>query len=124
MLAFSLPFTAQVTQWIVTTYGVATFPEIIKDELKINTLLSKMFIFVGLVIFWRIFIYDISPYTSSLYILFNLIIAISFIWILCRLFKVIGNPLKINPCTCMCRKTPFLNSHLIYRLYYNDLIFE
>lgn len=89
MLAFSLPFTAQVIQWVVATYGVTTFPEIVKNKLKINRLLIKMFIFVGLVIFWRVFIYDISPYTSSLYIVFNFIIAICFVWILCRLFKVI-----------------------------------
>lgn len=94
MLAFSLPFTAQVVQWVVATYGVTTFPEIAKDELQISHLLLKMFLFVGLVIFWRLFIYDISPYTSSLYILFNFVVAICFIWILWRLFKVVRYVLK------------------------------
>ena len=94
MLAFTLPFTAQVVQWIVSAYGVNSFPEMIKDKLKINHLLKEMFIFVGVVIFWRVFIYNISPYTSSLYILFNIIILISFIWILFKLFKVINYILK------------------------------
>ena len=94
MLAFTLPFTAQVVQWIVSAYGVNSFPEMIKDKLKINHLLKEMFIFVGVVIFWRVFIYDISPYTSSLYILFNIFILFSFIWILFRLFKVINYILK------------------------------
>lgn len=94
MLAFSLPFTAQVVQWIVSTYGVNSFPEIIKDKLKINQLLKEMFIFVGVVIFWRVFIYDISPYSASLYILFNLAILIYFVWILVKLFKVINYILK------------------------------
>lgn len=94
MLAFSLPFTAQVVQWIVSTFGVNSFPEIIKDKLKINNLLKEMFIFVGVVIFWRVFLYNISPYTSSLYILFNLAISIYFILILFKLFKVINYILK------------------------------
>ncbi len=93
-MAFSLPFTAQVVQWVVATYGVTTFPEIAKDELQISHLLLKMFLFVGLVIFWRLFIYDISPYTSSLYILFNFVVAICFIWILWRLFRVVRYVIK------------------------------
>lgn len=89
MLAFTLPFTAQVVQWVVSTYGVNSFPEIIKDRLQISRLLKEMFIFVGVVIFWRVFIYDISPYASSLYILFNLVILAYFVWILFKLFRVI-----------------------------------
>lgn len=89
MLAFSLPFTAQVTQWVVSTYGVTNFPEIVREELNIKTLLPKMFLFVGLVIFWRLFIYDISPFTSSLYILLNVIIAGCFLWVIWRLYKII-----------------------------------
>lgn len=94
MLAFTLPFTAQVVQWVVSTYGVNSFPEIIKDRLQISRLLNEMFIFVGIVIFWRVFIYDISPYASSLYILFNLVILAYFVRILLKLFGVIEFILK------------------------------
>lgn len=90
MLAFSLPFTAQVTQWVVSTYGVTNFPEIVREELNIKTLLSKMFLFVGLVIFWRLFMYDISPFTSTLYLFLNAIIAGCFLWIIWRLYKIVS----------------------------------
>lgn len=94
MLAFSLPFVAQLVQWVVGTYGVTSFPDIAKRELRTYSLLRKMFLFVGLVIFWRLFIFDISPYTSSLYILFNIVIAVLFLWILWRLFVIVGFIIK------------------------------
>lgn len=94
MLAFSLPFVAQVVQWIVGTYGVTNFPEITRNRLKIHNLLIKMFIFVGFVIFWRVFIFDISPYTKSLYVFFNIGISILFLWILWRLFIVVNFIIK------------------------------
>lgn len=94
MLAFSLPFVAQLVQWVVGTYGVTNFPDIAKRELRTYSLLKKMFLFVGLVIFWRLFIFDISPYTSSLYVLFNITIAALFLWIVWRLFVIVGFIIK------------------------------
>lgn len=94
MLAFSLPFTAQVTQWTVNTYGVKTFPDIANEKLNVSNLLRKMFIFIGILIFWRVFIFKISPYTLSLYILFNTTIAVFFIYILYNLFHLIKFILK------------------------------
>lgn len=101
MLAFSIPFVAQVVQWVVGTYGVTNFPEITKNRLKIHSLLIKMFLFVGFVIFWRIFIFDISPHTKSLYVFFNIGISILFLWILWRLFIVVNFIIK---CTFDFRK--------------------